>query len=274
MPARLWDRASRLPAPSERHGADGHPADSGDRRRRAEIVALASGLPTIADLFTFMRDAELRFSTLRMRIEQRTATADGERLVSIEALVRHPGDAKVTTTEVHAQGGARADYEIWISDGTTVRTYAARHRLGTTRPVRAVVAGLADPDLPGSSKVYTPLTALPMETLPDTFVHPAGFCQNVLATGRCWVAGTSSIGGRETIVLECDHPRGTEVWTDRPDYHLVVHADRDTGVILRLVESIAGGRTREAEAVVFEPNAALAPTAFDFEFPADTTTIY
>lgn len=266
MPARVWDRASQLPVPD---GRDRTP--SGDRRR-AEIVALAPGLPTVADVFTFMRDAELRFGTLRMRIEQRTATASGDRLVSIEVLMRHPGHARVTTTE--PERGTRGNYEIWISDGTTVRTYAAPHRLGTTRPVRPIVAGLDDPDLPGSSRVYRPLTALPMETLADTFVHPAGFCQNVLATGRCWVAGTGLVAGRETIVVECDHPRGTEVWADRPDHHLTIHTDRETGVILRLIESIGGGVTRDAEAVVFEPDATLTSTAFHFEFPPDTTTIY
>ena len=42
------------------------------RRRRPELVALpADELPSVAELFTFMRDAELRFDTLRMRIEER-----------------------------------------------------------------------------------------------------------------------------------------------------------------------------------------------------------
>lgn len=271
MPARMWDRASQLPVPADDHGASAADGSPGSRRH-PELVALEPGLPTVADLFTFMRDAELRFGTLRMRIEQRTATASGDRTVSMEILLRHPGRAKVTTTE--PERGTKANYEIWISDGSTVRTYAAPHHLGTTRPVRPVVAGLADPDLPGSSKVYRPLTALPMETLADTFVHPGGFCQNVLATGRCWVAGTSSVAGRETIVLECDHPRGTEVWADRPDHHFTVHADRETGAILRLVETIGGGVTRDAAAVVFEPDATLHRTAFDFTFPPDTTTIY
>ena len=169
---------------------------------------------------------------------------------------------------------AKSAYEIWISDGTTVRTYAAAHRLGTQRPVRRPVQGLGSPDLPGSAKVYRPLTALPMETLADTFVHPAGFCQNVLATGRCWIEGTGPVAGRETIVLVSEHPRGTEVWGDRPDHVFHVAVDRATGVILALTESIGGGVTRRAEAVRFEPDAALATDAFDFEFPADTTTIY
>ena len=117
------------------------------------------------------------------------------------------------------------------------------HGLGTQRPVRNRPRGLDDPDLPGTSKVYEPLTALPMETLPDTFVHPAGYCQNVLATGRCTVTGTAIVSGREAILLECDHPRTTELPGDRPDFRISIAVDRDTGVILELVESIGGDVT-------------------------------
>ena len=73
------------------------------------------------------------------------------------------------------------------------------------------------------------MTALPAETLPETFVHPAGYCQNVLATGRCMVTGTEIVGGREAILVECDHPRTTELSGDRPDFHISIAVDRDTG---------------------------------------------
>jgi len=256
---RLWDRASQLPAPT-------------NGRPRPEIVALPPSLPTPEQLFTFMRDAELRFDTLRMRIEERTATAEGEHLALIETVLRHPGLARVTTTE--PERGTAANYELWISDGETVRTYSATHHLGTSRPVRRPVAGLDDPDLPGMSTVYQPVTPLPAETLPETFIHPAGFCQNVLATGRCRVTGETEVAGREAIVLECDHPRGSEVWADRPDHRYEVSVDRETGVITRLVELIGEQVTRDACVVTLEPDAVLPPTAFDFEFPAGTTTIY
>lgn len=259
MSARLWDRASQLPVP-----ADGRP--------RPEIVALPAGAPTVGDLFTFMRDAELRFATLRMRIEERSATAEGERLLVIETLLRHPADARVTTSE--PARGTKGTYEVWIADGQTVRTYSAPHRLGTARPVRRRVEGLDDPDLPGSARVYRPVTPLPMETLPEAFVHPAGFCQNVLATGRCWVSGSADVAGREAIVLDCDHPRDAEVWADRPDHHLQVSVDRETGIISRLVETIGDRVTRDATVVSLEPDATLPPTAFDFEFPPDTTMIF
>ena len=167
-----------------------------------------------------------------------------------------------------------ADYELWISDGDIVRTYASVHGLGTQRPVRNRPRGLDDPDFPGPSRVYEPVTALPMETLPDTFVHPAGYCQNVLATGRCLVTGTDIVGGREAILLECDHPRTTEVAGDRPDFHISLAVDRDTGIILRLVESIGGAITRHAEVVELAPDAPMPPSAFYFVFPTGTTMLY
>ena len=254
-----WDRAALVPS-------------ARDGRRRPELVTLSAGLPTVAELFTFMRDAETRFETLRMRIEERTFTARGEHLVLIEVAVRQPGHARVTTSE--PDRGTAGNYETWISDGEVVRTYAAPHRLGTERPVRRPVQGLDGPDLPGPSRVYVPITALPMETLPDTFVHPAGYCQNVLATGRCWISGTDVAAAREAIVLECDHPRTIEAAADRPDFHVRVAVDRLEGIVTRLTETIAGEVTRDARVVVLEPDIVLAPGTFDFSFPAGTTMLY
>src|SRR4029450_8905977 len=114
-----------------------------------------------------------------------TQTASGEDVVAMDTALRHPGEARVTTTR--AGDAVRPEDEGWIPAGEIVRPYASAHGLGTQRPVRNRPRGLDDPDLPGTSKVYEPVTALPMETLPDTFVHPAGYCQNVLATGRCAV---------------------------------------------------------------------------------------
>ena len=247
--------------------------DRRDARRRPELAALpADRLPTIAELFTFARDAELRFETLRMRIEERTATTRGDHVVAIDLLLRHPGDARLTTTE--PDGGARGNYELWMSDGETVVTYAASHNLGTRRPVRMAIRGLDDRDLPGTSKVYVPLTDLPMETLPETFVHPAGYCQNVLATGRCRVSGTDAIGDRQVIVVTSDHPRAIEMAADRPDFTIEVAFDRADGTVLRLIERIGGRITREATAVSYAPDAPLAPTAFDFTLPSNARMLY
>ncbi len=258
MAGRLWDRAALVPV---RRGA-----------RRAEIVSLPPGLPTVPELFTFMRDAERRFETLRMRIEERTYGARGEQLVTLDIALRHPGHARVVTSEPgqRAAGG----HELWISDGDVIRTYNAAHRLGTTRPVRNRPRGLDPREYPGWSTVYEPITSLPMETLAELFIHPAGYCQNVLATGRCWISGTDRVAGREAIVLECDHPRAVETTVDRPDYHVQVTVDRLDGVITRLVESVGGEVTRVAHAVNLEPDAALPAPTFEFEFPEGTTLLY
>ena len=257
--SRLWDRAAVVPAPV-------------DGRRLPEVVAIGSELPTVGELFDFMRDAESRFATLRLRIEERAGTARGEDLTTLDTVLRHPGDARVTTSR--AGEGVRAEHEVWISDGEIVRTYSSVHRLGTQRPIRNRPRGLDDHDFPGPAKVYEPITALPAETLPDTFVHPAGYCQNVLSTGRCTVTGTDIVSGREAILLECDHPRTTELVADRPDFHIAIAVDRETGGILRLVETIGGTITRDALVIEIRPDPALPATAFDFVFPSGTTMLY
>jgi hypothetical protein len=257
-------------------GADDLLPVPADTRRRPELVALpVDTLPDLATLFTFMRDAELRFQTLRMQIEERSFTADGEHVVVSDVVLRHPRDARVTTSVPGR--GPRGDYEIWISDGETVRTYSSSHKLGTQRPVRRTLVGVAGDegrDLPGTSRVYKPLTALPMETLPETFIHPAGYCQNVLATGSCRIVGLDDISGREAIVVECDHPRTIEMAADRPDFQIRVAVDRSDGVILRLEESVGRAVTRDAIVTQYLPDAPLLPSAFDFVFPTGTTMLY
>jgi hypothetical protein len=256
---RLWDRAAALPVPV-------------DGRRFPAVAALGAGLPSVAGLFEFMRDAELRFATLRMRIVERAWNASGEDATEMDVTVRHPGQAKVTTSRPGATIGG--PYEIWLTDGELVRTYASAHKLGTQRPMRVRPRGLADPDFPGTAQVYEPVTALPAETLPETFLHPAGYCQNVLATGACAITGDEVIRGREAIILECAHPRVIEMSADRPDFAIQVAVDRELGVIVRLIETIAGEITRHAEVIHLEPDAPLPPAAFEFVFPTGTTMLY
>ncbi len=255
---RLWDRAAL--------------SMTTDGLRRPAVASLPVGLPGVTELFDFMRDAELRFATLRMTIVERATTTRGADETQVDVMIQHPGRAKVTTSRPGQVLGG--DYEVWVSDGDLVRTYAGAHKLGTQRPIRNRPRGLDDRDFPGSAKVYEPVTALPMETLPDTFVHPAGFCQNVLATGRCTVTGTAPVQGREGILLQCDHPRTIEITADRPDHRFDLAIDRRLGVILRLTETIGGAVTRDAEATEISPDAPLPPTAFDFVFPTGTTMLF
>jgi hypothetical protein len=259
MSTPAWDRAGSLPVPASGIATP-------------EIVALREEVPSVDELFTFMRDAELRFRTLRMRIEEHTFTARGEDVITSEVSLEHPGRAKVLSS---LGGGdtAAIDYDVWTSDGTTVRTYTASRKVGTTRPVRPRPRGL-DADFPGSSRVYTPVTPLQMESLPDLFIHPGGYCQNVLATGECRITGSTSVAGREALVLECDHPRTVEVAADRPDFAIRIAVDRLDGVILRLEESIGGRVTRDAVVTTYEPDVTLPPSAFAFRFPAGTTPLY
>lgn len=256
MSTRLWDRAALVPAR--------------DGERRPEVVALEAGLPTLPELFTFMRDAELRWTTLRMRIEEHAFGARGELVVTMDVSVRHPRHARVMTAEAGA--GASTGHELWLSDGETVWTYSSTHKLGTKRPIRNRPRGLED--LPGPSRVYEPLTPLPMETLPELFIHPAGYCQNVLVTGDCVITGTDRVADREAIVVECLHPRTIERVADRPDFAIEIAVDRLDGVILRLVESVGGDATRIAEVVSYQPDAPLPPSTFDFEFPEGATILY
>jgi hypothetical protein len=258
--SRAWDRAGSLPVP-----VDGRP--------KPEVAALPASLPDVAQLFTFMRDAELRFGTLRMRIEEHAWTARGEEVVVSDVTLRHPGDALIRVSS--SVGRVDDNYELWMSDGTTVRQYNASRRTGTQRPVRTGVRGIeGNADLPNASRQYRPLTQLLSESLPDLFIHPAGYCQNVLATGACRVTGITTVAGREALIVESDHPRTVEVMADRRDFAVRIAVDRRDGVILRLEESLGGVTTRDAFVTSYQPDAAIDGREFEFAFPAGTTFVY
>ena len=254
-----WDHASRAPL-----AAGG--------QRVAEIAQLGPGLPDAATLFTFTRDAELRFSTLRLRLEERVAIATGETLRVHEVLLRHPGRARVTVRRPDRP--APVDHEIWLSDGTTIRTYQAGHRLATLRPARARVSGIDGRDLPGTGRAYLPLTALPANSLADVFVHPAGFAQNVLATAACTITGEALVGGRPAILLVADHPRTILMAGDHPDHRFEIAVDRETGVLSRLVEAFGDRVTRHVEAVELSPGSPIPDSAFSVAIPDDAALIY
>ena len=89
----------------------------------------------------------------------------------------------------------------------------------------------------------------------------------MLATGRCTVTGTDLVAGREAILLECDHPRAIEVAADRPDFQISIAVDRQLGVILRLVETIGGRTTRDAEVTDIGPGRAPAARRLRLRLP-------
>jgi hypothetical protein len=189
-----------------------------------------------------------------------------------EALIRHPGRARVTL--IHPGRPGASNHDIWLSDGATVRTYQSGHRLGTSRPVRPRLLGIEQRDLPGTARPYTPLTGLPANSLVDAFVHPGGFCQNVLATGVTAVAGSGTIAGREVFFVTSAHPRTIEMAADRRDHRLEVAIDRETGLLALLVETFGDTVTRRVEAIELAPDAAIPDSAFSVAIPADASQIY
>lgn len=256
-PAR-WDRASTA-------------VTAAGGGRVAEVGQLAAGAD-LATLFTFMRDAELRFGSLRLRLEERVRVTTGEMLRVHEVLLRHPGRARVTT--IRPDLSPRTNHDSWLSDGETVTIYRSGHRLATRRPVRRRVQGVQDRDLPGTSRPYVPLTALPANTMADLFVHPGGLAQNVLSTGACTLVGPGSMAGREVVLVRCDHPRTIELAGDRPDHRLEIAVDRETGVLASFRESFGDVVVRSVTAVELAPDAPIPDSAFAVASPPDAATIF
>jgi hypothetical protein len=239
---------------------------------RPSTVALPATAPTIDDIFEFMRDAERRFHTLRMRIVEHANTAEGQTETTVELWLAHPGRAKVIESRA-GRGGARATYSLWVSDGDRVRTYDSSANVTTDRAHRHVPDELDDPGLPRDARVEPPVTELPMESLPEAFIHPAGLARN-LATGSVVLVGQVPVGNREALLLEVDAPRATLIETDRPDHTVVVGVDRATGIVILLEERIGDTVTRRAEATYVEPDARVRDEDFVIHVPEDATLIF
>ena len=240
--------------------------------RTPSVVAPPVDAPTMTDLFAFMADAELRFETLRMRIVDRTWTARGEESEISEVWLRHPARAKVLTRT--GDDAPRSPSQIWVSDGRTVRTYETERDLLRERPVRDRPEGLTRDDLPAFARVYAPRTMLPMETLADTFVHPRGFCRNVLATGGLELLGTTERHGRETWLIRCQQPRRAEVLNDRPDRVVEVGVDRLSGLIVLLVERFGETVTRQAEVTDLTIDGPMSDEVFELHVPESARRLF
>jgi hypothetical protein len=258
---------SELPARWSRAAVATDPA-----ARRPALVALPGGVPPVPTLFSFMRDAELRFRTLRMRIEERTWGASGELLRIHEILVRHPGLARVTVR--HAEREIPRDHEVWVSDGRRIRTWSAIHDVTTDRPARRHLGGLESSSLPATSKVYVPLTRLPIDSVAEVAIHPGTYLQNVIGTGPVRVLGRRRVADREAIELECLHPRTTRITADLPDHSVILAADAQLGVISLLEQRLGDAVVRRAEATSIEPDAEIADAAFDLAIPATARRVY
>lgn len=242
------------------------------RLRSPLYPTLPSTAPTLDELFRFMAEAELRFASLRLRIEDRRITTHGEELETHEVWLRHPRQAKVINTRGERMD---ADFDVWLTDGEQVRTYDRTANLATVRRRPVHPAGATSEDLPGFARVYEPVTPLPAESLADTFVHPHGFCRNVLATGELSLQGTAALGnGREVLLVHCAHPRSTQVLTDRPDHWLEIAVDTQTGLIMALAEHVAGQTTRHAEVTSVDIDEPIPDSVFTLHLSSDVRVIY
>jgi hypothetical protein len=240
---------------------------------RPAIVALGEDAPSLSALFGFMSDAELRFTTLRMRIVDRTYGARGEDRETVEVAIRHPRQARVVRR--HGDDPLGREYDIWSTDGEVTTSFDARSNTARVRRVRDRVVGAGDPELPAFARLREPLTALPPESVAETFVHPHVYARNVLASGVVRLLGTTSLaGGRTAFVLRVDHPRTTHVLTDRPDHWLEVAVDRATGILLLLVEHVDDRITRHAEVTSLELDPDLPDGTFRVHLSADVRMMY
>ena len=113
-----------------------------------------------------------------------------------------------------------------------------------------------------------------METLADTFVHPRGFCRNVLATGALELLGTTERNGRETWLVRCAQPRRAEVLNDRPDRVLEVGVDRLSGLIVLLIERFGETVTRHAEVTDLTIDGPMSDEVFVLHVPENARRLY
>ena len=151
----------------------------------------------------------------------------------MDVVLRHPGDAKVTTTRPGE--AARGDYEVWISDGELVRTYSSVHgwgrsgrsatgRAASRTPTPGLVTGLrADHRAAGRDP--------PRDVRPPGGVLPERPRHRPLR-GRRDRRRQRARGGPPRVRPSA-HDRAAG---DRPDFRIEVAVDRATGIILRLVE--------------------------------------
>ena len=222
-----------------------------------------------------MRDAELRFATLRMRIAERSRTARGEEVAHARRHPPPPG-RRQGHDEPGRPGRRRRlrDLDLRRRHRPDLRraptSSGPSDRSATGRAVSTIA------DLPG----YSPgLRAghRPADGDAAGHVRPPGRPTARTCSPRAAArspARPSSIG-REAIMLDCEHPRTIELAADRPG--LPPGPDRrsrDRRHPAARSRRSAGRSAATPRSSTSSPDAPLPPSAFDFVFPTGTTMLY
>jgi hypothetical protein len=166
------------------------------------------------------------------------------------------------------------DYEVWIGDGETVRTYRAMDRLASVRAARTGVVGSDRAGLPPWARTRPVLTQLPAGSLADTFVHPHNLFRNVLVTGPVEVLGALEVAGREAVVVRARHPRTSKVLVDRPDRWVDVGIDRSSGFVTLLAEHVGEAETRRGEVTALDLDPDIPDEVFQLHLGSDVRMLY
>jgi len=242
------------------------PVQTSETRLPPVISALPGGLPSLDELFAFAAEAERRFRTLRLRIEDRSITTRGESHSRTEILVDRPR-VRVTTSTGSA-------YEVWSTDGATIEQYNAASKTATRRPHRAPPTGLDDAELPATASHPLTLGPLPGKGWASTFLRPAHFCANTLRSGTLGPIHEATFLDRAALIVESAAPRVVDRVGDHATFRYRVTFDRATGILLAVSEIHDERVVREAQVSAITLDAPIPASEFVIEMPEGVTTIY
>ena len=93
-------------------------------------------------------------------------------------------------------------------------------------------------------------------------------------TGPVRLVGTAMLEGREAFIVRADHPRTSQVLTDRPDRWIEVGIDRMTGFMLLLVEHVGDQVSHDAQVTALDLDPQLGDEVFEMHVSADVRMLY
>ncbi len=252
------------------------PATIGTSKPALPPVAsyLPSGLPTPNELFAFAADAERRLRTLRLRIDERSVTTDGESVTRTELLVDRPHVRVTTSTRSGSNSGSNSNYEVWTTDGAIVEQYDAKSNTATRRPHRAAPAGLDDAELPATVSMPRTLGPLPSEGWVTTLLRPHHFCANTLSSATLGPVSEETHLGRAVLAIEAAAPHTIDLAGAHATFRYRVLFDRVTGLLLSVTELHDERVVRETIVSAITLDADIPASEFIIELPAGARKIY